>query len=58
MFLSDPRTMDIQRELFFKNSGLKHITPKYSENKIWAVKNSGNSVHTSVFGGITETFFE
>ena len=31
--------------------GLKHITPKYSQNKIWAVKNSGNSVHTSVFGG-------
>ena len=30
--------------------GLKHITPKYSQNKILAVKNLGNSVHTSVFG--------
>ena len=29
--------------------GLKHITPKYSQNKIWAVKNLGNSVHISVF---------
>ena len=28
---------------------LKHITPKYSQNKIWAVKNFGNSAHTSVF---------
>ena len=30
--------------------GLKHITPKYSQNKILAVKNLGNCVHTSVFG--------
>jgi len=30
--------------------GLKHITPKYSQNKILAIKNLGNSVHTSVFG--------
>ena len=30
--------------------GLKHITPKYSQNKIWAVKNLGNNVRTSVFG--------
>ena len=30
--------------------GLKHITPKCSQNKILAVKNLGNSVHTSVFG--------
>jgi hypothetical protein len=29
---------------------LKHITPKCSQNKILAVKNLGNSVHTSVFG--------
>ena len=29
---------------------LKHITPKSSQNKILAVKNLGNSVHTSVFG--------
>ena len=29
--------------------GLKHITPKCSQNKIWAVKNLKNSVHTSVF---------
>ena len=39
------------KKLWF--SGLKHITLKYSQNKIWAVKNSGNSVHTSVFGGGT-----
>ena len=32
--------------------GLKHITPKYFQNKILAVKNLGNSVHTSVFGGL------
>ena len=32
--------------------GLKHITPKCSQNKKWAVKNAGNSVHTSVFRGI------
>ena len=31
--------------------GLKHTTPKYSQNKIWAVKNLGNNVRTSVFGG-------
>ena len=30
--------------------GLKHTTPKYSQNKIWAVKNLGNNVRTSVFG--------
>ena len=30
--------------------GLKHTTPKYSQNKIWAVKNLGNNVCTSVFG--------
>ena len=30
--------------------GLKHITPKYSQNKIWAVKNLEESLHTSVFG--------
>ena len=30
--------------------GLKHITPKYSQNKIWAVQNLENSVRTSVFG--------
>jgi hypothetical protein len=29
---------------------LKHITPKYSQNKIWAVQNLENSVRTSVFG--------
>ena len=28
----------------------KHTIPKSSQNKKWAVKNSGNSVHTSVFG--------
>ena len=28
--------------------GLKHITPKCSQNKILAVKNLENSVHTSV----------
>ena len=33
--------------------GLKHITPKYSQNKIWAVQNLENSVRTSVFGGLT-----
>ena len=33
--------------------GLKHITPKCSQNKILAVKDLGNSVHTSVFGGLT-----
>ena len=30
--------------------GLKHTTPKYSQNKIWAIKNLGNNVRTSVFG--------
>ena len=93
-----PRTTDIQRELFFKNSkvlglgrqiglkfwgafwlfpakllalwvpcswesvagsfsykkcwflSLKHITPKYSQNKILAVKNLEKSLRTSVFG--------
>ena len=30
--------------------GLKHITLKYSQNKILAVKNLGNSVQTSIFG--------
>ena len=29
--------------------GLKHITPKYSQNKIWAIQNLENSVRTSVF---------
>ena len=32
--------------------GLKHITPKYSQNKIWAVQNLENSVRTSVFGAL------
>ena len=36
--------------------GLKHITPKYSQNKILAVKNLGNSIHTSVFGGLDNFF--
>ena len=31
--------------------GLKHTTPKCSQNKILAVKKLGNSIHTSVFGG-------
>ena len=31
--------------------GLKHTTPKSSQNKILAVKNLWNSVRTSVFGG-------
>ena len=31
---------------------LKHITPKFSQSKILAIKNLGNSVHISVFGGI------
>ena len=35
--------------------GLKHTTPKYSQNKIWAVKNLGNNVRTSVFGAVTDT---
>ena len=35
--------------------GLKHITPKYSQNKIWAVQNLENSVRTSVFGVCTCT---
>ena len=34
-------------------SDLKHITPKCTQNKIWAVKNSGNIVHTSIFGVLT-----
>ena len=33
--------------------GIKHITPKCSQNKILAVKNLGNSVHTSLFGDST-----
>ena len=32
--------------------GLKHTTPKYSQNKILAVKNLEKSLRTSVFGGI------
>ena len=35
--------------------GLKHTTPKYSQNKIWAVKNLGNNVRTSVFGGYIQS---
>ena len=31
--------------------GLKHITPKCSQNKILAVKNLEKSLHTSVIGG-------
>ena len=34
--------------------GLKHITPKYSQNKIWAVKNLGNNVRNSVFGATSD----
>ena len=30
--------------------GLKHVTPKYSQNKILAVKNLEKSLRTSVFG--------
>ena len=30
--------------------GLKHVTPKCSQNKILAVKNLEKSLHTSVFG--------
>ena len=37
--------------------GLKHTTPKYSQNKIWAVKNLGNNVRTSVFGELNNHFF-
>ena len=33
---------------------LKHINPKCSQNKILAVKNLGNSVHTFVFGDIID----
>ena len=33
--------------------GLKFTTPKYSQNKIWAVKNLRNNVRTSVFGGVS-----
>jgi hypothetical protein len=32
--------------------GLKHTTPKSSQNKILAVKNLWNTVRTSVFGGV------
>ena len=32
--------------------GLKHTTPKYSQNKILAVKNLEKSLRTSVFSGI------
>ena len=35
--------------------GWNHITPKYSQNKILAIKNLGNSVHTSVFGGFVHS---
>ena len=44
---------NVAGSLSYKNLwflGLKHITPKCSQNKILAVKNLGNSVHTSVFG--------
>ena len=43
------------RKLWFL--GLKHITPECSQNKILAVKNLGNSVHTSVFGDVMWTQF-
>ena len=36
--------------------GLKHITPKYSQNKIWAVQNLENSVRTSVFRAFPNSF--
>ena len=35
--------------------GLKHTTPKYSQNKILAVKNLEKSLRTSVFGEIKHT---
>ena len=34
--------------------GLKHATPKYSQNKIWAVQSLENSVRTSVFGAYNQ----
>ena len=37
-------------QIFFWFLGLNHTTPKCSQNQILAVKNLGNSVHTSVFG--------
>ena len=33
---------------------LKHITPKCSQNKILAIKNLEESLHTSVFGGLDQ----
>ena len=35
---------------------LKHITPKYSQNKIWAVKNLEKSLRTTVFGDVSIYF--
>ena len=36
----------------YKKLGLKHVTPKCSQNKILAVKNLEKSLQTSVLGGI------
>ena len=38
--------------------GLKHTTPKSSQNKILAVKNLWNSVRTSVFGALHHRFLK
>ena len=38
--------------------GLKHTTPKYSQNKILAVKNLEKSLRTSVFGVYDHGFFQ
>jgi hypothetical protein len=37
--------------------GLKHTTPKYSQNKILAVKNLEKSLRTSAFGVFTHHLF-
>ena len=36
---------------------LKHITPKYSQNKILAIKNMEKNLRTSVFGGCSIVHF-
>ena len=42
----------LQKTLVFRS--ITYNSTKYSQNKIWAIKNFGNSVHTSVFRVVEE----
>jgi hypothetical protein len=51
---SDPHDSSVAGSFSYKKRwflGLKHTTPRYSQNKILAVKNLEKSLRTSAFGG-------